>query len=76
MQQIHVRVQTAAGFEDIYCSEIDDTKPDEVWFIFNDRPPRVFQRAAITSMQPVTPIDTEEWKKFAQKMNPRSYGSR
>ena len=49
--QRHFKIQTLAGLEDIYCTEVDDTKPDEIWFIFNDRPPKIFQKAAIISIQ-------------------------
>jgi hypothetical protein len=64
-----------AGFEDIYCIDVDDTKSDEVWFIFNDRHARIFQKTALLSMQEVSSINPEEWKKFVRRMNPRSYGN-
>lgn len=61
----HFKVQTSTGIEDIYCIDKDATKDGEVWFIFNDLPPRVFQKTAIHSIQEI-PVLTPEQQKAQQ----------
>jgi len=63
----HFTVSTAAGKEEIYCLDMDDTHEDEIWFIFKDRPPRIFQRAAIISRQEHLPFDYKKWNEFARR---------
>ena len=73
----HFKVQTTTGIEDIHCIDRDDSKEGEVWFIFNDLPPRVFQKTAIHSIQEI-PVPTEEqrqaelnrWNEWADRSNP------
>jgi hypothetical protein len=63
--QRHFKVQIGAGVEDIYCNDIDESDPDEVWLIFTDLPPRKFQKAAILSIQEI-PIPTPEQQRAQQ----------
>ncbi len=65
MMQQHFRVQTAAGIEDIYCNDMDDSDPDEVWFIYTDLPPRKFPKSAIISIQEI-PVPTPEQQRAQQ----------
>jgi hypothetical protein len=61
----HFTVVTVAGSrEEIYCDEMDDSEPHEIWFIFKDQPPRIFRSAGIISHQEHPPSDLKAWDEF------------
>jgi len=63
----HFTVLTAAGKEEIYCLDMDDSHEHEVWFIFRDHPPRIFQRAALISRQEHPPFDQKKWDEIVRR---------
>lgn len=58
----HFTVTTTSGkTEDIYCDDIDDSQEHEIWFIFHDKAPLIFQRSGIVSRQEHEPFDQKKW---------------
>jgi hypothetical protein len=51
--------------QDIYCNDIDENDPNDIWFIFHDKPPLKISRAAIITRQEVRPLD----QKTIEKLN-------
>lgn len=49
----HFKIQTIAGYEDVFCNEFVETNPKEYWFIRHDKPPLIFQKANVISKQEV-----------------------
>lgn len=66
-QQRHFKVQTAAGIEDIYCDDIDESNALETWFISADQAPRKFRKVQIISIQEQAPFDHEKWDKLVRE---------
>jgi hypothetical protein len=46
---------------------MDDTHEQEIWFIFRDKAPRIFQRAAIILRQAHVPFDQEKWDEMVRR---------
>ncbi len=44
-------MQTVAGTQDIHCDDFDETDENEYWFIFHRKPPLIFLKANVISIQ-------------------------
>ncbi|HEY3931575.1 MAG TPA: hypothetical protein VGM58_04315 [Verrucomicrobiae bacterium] len=62
----HFKVQTAAGTEDVYCDDFDESE-QEYWFICYSKPKRIFQKANVISYQEVARLSDKAWQTFVDK---------
>lgn len=65
----HFTVVTAVGREEIYCEDLDDAHENELWFIFKDHSPKIFQRVAVISYQEQPPPDPKAWERLAKEQD-------
>ncbi len=60
----YYKVQTVAGStEDVSCDHCDETA-QEYRFIYEDKAPRIFQKANVISFQQYDPPSPEEWNRM------------
>jgi hypothetical protein len=56
----HIRIETTDGrTTDIYCHDVDENDPHEIWFTTTGQSPLRFSRASIKTWQEIKPLDSK-----------------